>query len=204
MRDTVHVLVFDGFADWQAALALCEVRRPGDWQVRTVGFDRDAVVSMGGLTVLPDLALAEVDLQRAALVIVPGGHLWQRGEGQPAVDLLAEAHAAGSPVAAIDSGVLALARAGLLDDCRHTGNWSGQLSQAPGYAGASQYDGEVLAVSDGGVITASHLGSVEFAREVIRTLDLYSPTDREHWYRLFKHAQLPPWCVGEPAEMVIA
>jgi len=204
MRDTVHVLVFDGFADWQAALALCEVRRPGDWQVRTVGFDRDAVVSMGGLTVLPDLALAEVDLQRAALVIVPGGHLWQRGEGQPAVDLLAEAHAAGSPVAAIDSGVLALARAGLLDDCRHTGNWSGQLAQAPGYAGASQYDGEVLAVSDGGVITASHLGSVEFAREVIRTLDLYSPTDREHWYRLFKHAQLPPWCVGEPAEMVIA
>ena len=204
MRDTVHVLVFDGFADWQAALALCEVRRPGDWQVRTVGFDRDAIVSMGGLTVLPDLALAEVDLQRAALVIVPGGHLWQRGEGQPAVDLLAEAHAAGSPVAAIDSGVLALARAGLLDDCRHTGNWSGQLTQAPGYAGASQYDGEVLAVSDGGVITASHLGSVEFAREVIRTLDLYSPTDREHWYRLFKHAQLPPWCVGEPAEMVIA
>lgn len=204
MRDTVHVLVFDGFADWQAALALCEVRRPGDWQVRTVGFDRDAVVSMGGLTVLPDLALAEVDLQRAALVIVPGGHLWQRGEGQPAVDLLAEAHAAGSPVAAIDSGVLALARAGLLDDCRHTGNWSGQLTQATGYAGASQYDGEVLAVSDGGVITASHLGSLEFAREVIRTLDLYGPTDREHWYRLFKHAQLPPWCVGEPAEMVIA
>jgi hypothetical protein len=38
---------------------------------------------------------------------------------------------------------------------------------------------------------------VEFAREVIHTLDLYSPSDREHWYRLFKHAQLPPWCVGE-------
>lgn len=199
MRDTVHVLVFDGFADWQAALALCEVRRPGDWQVRTVGFGRGSVVSMGGLTVQPDDTLAEVDRRRAALVIVPGGHLWQRGEGQPAVDLVAEIHAAGAPVAAIDSGVLALARAGLLDDCRHTGNWAGQLAQVPGYAGAGQYDNEVLAVSDGGVITASHLGSVEFAREVIRTLDLYSPSDREHWYRLFKHAQLPPWCVGESA-----
>ena len=204
MRDTVHLLVFDGFADWQAALALCEVRRPGDWQVSTVGFRREPVVSMGGLSVVPDLALTEVDLARAALVIVPGGHLWQRGEGQPAVDLLAEAFAAGSPVAGIDSGVLALARAGLLDDCRHTGNWAGQLAQAPGYAGASQYDNDVLAVSDGGVITASHLGSVEFAREVIRTLDLYSPADREHWYRLFKHAQLPPWCVGEPAEEAAA
>jgi hypothetical protein len=40
---------------------------------------------------------------------------------------------------------------------------------------------------------------VEFAHEVIRTLDLYSASDREHWFRLFKHAQLPPWCVGEAA-----
>jgi hypothetical protein len=38
MRDTIYCLVFDGFADWQAALALCEIRRPGDWQVRAVGF----------------------------------------------------------------------------------------------------------------------------------------------------------------------
>jgi hypothetical protein len=67
----------------------------------------------------------------------------------------------------------------------------------PGYAGAAQYDSTVLAVSDGGVITASHLGSVEFAREVIHTLDLYSAGDREDWFRLFKHARLPPWCVGE-------
>jgi Transcriptional regulator containing an amidase domain and an AraC-type DNA-binding HTH domain len=198
MRDTVYFLVFDGFADWQAALALCEIRRPGDWQVQTVGFSRAPVVSMGGLEVQPELSLVQLDVQCAALLIVPGGHLWQRGEGGPAVAAIRQLHAGGAPVAGIDSGVLALARAGLLDDCRHTGNWAGQIaSQVPGYAGADQYDASVLAVSDGGTITASHLGSVEFAREVIHTLDLYSPSDREHWYRLFKHAQLPPWCVGE-------
>ncbi len=198
MRDAVYFLVFDGFADWQAALALCEIRRPGDWQVQTVGFSRAAVISMGGLCVQPDVSLAQLDLRRAALLIVPGGHLWQRGEGEPAVAAIRQLHAAGAPVAGIDSGVLALARAGLLDHRRHTGNWNGQIAtQVPGYAGVEQYDSEVLAVSDGGVISASHVGSVEFAREVIRTLDLYSPSDREHWYRLFKHAQLPPWCVGE-------
>ena len=159
---------------------------------------------MAGYTVQPDAALAELRHDRAALLVVPGGHLWHRSEGQPAVDLIAAVHAAGAPVAGIDSGVQALARAGLLDTCRHTGNWPGQLAQVPGYGGASQYDSEVLAVSDGGVITASHLGSVEFAREVIRTLDLYNPADREHWYRLFKHAQLPPWCVGESASEVAA
>lgn len=198
MRDTVYLLVFEGFADWQAALALCEIRRPGDWRVLTVGVSAAAVVSMGGLTVSPDVALAQIDYERAALLIVPGGHLWQRGEGDAAVAAIRRMHSAGAPVAAIDSGVLALARSGLLDQCRHTGNWPGHIdSHVPSYAGTAQYDAGVLAVSDGGVTTASHLGSVEFAREVIRTLDLYSPGDRELWYRLFKHAQMPPWCVGD-------
>ncbi|NUO71327.1 MAG: thiamine biosynthesis protein ThiJ [Frateuria sp.] len=200
MRDTVYFLVFDGFADWQAALALCEVRRPGDWRVATVGFTRAPVLSMGGLAVQPELSLAELDFARAALVIVPGGHLWQRGEGAAAVAAIRQLHGAGAVAAGIDSGVLALARAGLLENCRHTGNWAGHIEgQVPGYGGSAQYDASVLAVSDGGTITASHLGSVDFAREVIGTLDLYSPADREHWFRLFKHAQLPPWCVGEAA-----
>jgi hypothetical protein len=63
--------------------------------------------------------------------------------------------------------------------------------------GAAQYEADRLAVSDGGLITASDPGSVESAREVIHTPDLNSPADREHWSRLFKHAQLPSWCVGE-------
>lgn len=198
MRDTVYFVVFDGFADWQAALALCEIRRPGDWDVQTVGFTPATVTSMGGLAVKPDLTLERIDLARAALLIVPGGHLWLREEGRAAVEAIGQVHAAGAPVAAIDSGVLALARSGLLDHRRHTGNWPGQLgAQVPGYRGAEQFDGEVLAVSDNGVISASHLGCIEFAREVIHTLDLYGAADREDWYRLFKHARLPPWCVGE-------
>ncbi|MEP6900054.1 MAG: DJ-1/PfpI family protein [Rhodanobacter sp.] len=198
MRDTVYFLVFDGFADWQAALALCEIRRPCDWRLQTVGFSVEPVTSMGGLHVLPDTSLAHIDASRAALLMIPGGHLWLRGEGDAAIAAIREMHVAGVPVAGIDSGVLALARARLLDHCKHTGNWPGQIaSQVPGYLGTAHYDCEALAVSDGGVISASHLGSVEFAREVIRMLDLYSASDREHWYRLFKHAQLPPWCIGE-------
>lgn len=200
MRDTVYFLVFDGFADWQAALALCEIRRPGDWRVCTVGFSLAPVMSMGGLAVKPDLMLSQIDYAQAALLIVPGGHLWLRGEGNPAVLAIRQMRVAGAMVAAIDSGVLALARAGLLDDCRHTGNWSGQIdSQVPGYTGEGLYEPDELAVSDGGTITASHLGSVEFAREVIHALNLYGPSDREHWFRLYKHAIPPPSFVGESA-----
>jgi len=200
MRDTVYFLAFDGFADWHAAHALCEIRRPGDWQMKTVGFSMQPVLSMGGLRVVPELTLDQLDLQRAALLIVPGGYLWEHGHGDEAVHAARRVHQAGAPVAAVDSGVLVLARAGLLDACRHTGSWPGHIgTHVPGYAGADQYDANTLAVSDGGVITASQLGSVEFAREVIRTLDLYSPSDREYWFRLFKHALPPPWCAGDAA-----
>jgi putative intracellular protease/amidase len=205
MRDTVYFLVFDGFADWQAALALCEIRRPGDWRVQTVGFSTAPVVSMGGLTVQPDLELTQIDFDAAALLIVPGGHLWLRGEGEPAVAAVRQLHAMGASVAGIDNGVLALARASLLDYCRHTGNWPGQIdSQVPGYVGTAQYEPGELAVSDGGTITASHLGSVEFAREVIHALNLYGPSDREHWFRLYKHAMPPPFFVGEGAALATA
>lgn len=205
MRDTVYFLVFDGYADWHAAHALCEIRRPGEWQLKTVGFSMQPVLSMGGLRVLPELTLDQLDLKRAALLIVPGGYLWEHGQGEEAVAAAQRIHAAGAPVAAVDSGVLVLARAGLLDACRHTGSWPGHIgTHVPGYTGADQYDANVLAVSDGGVITASQLGSVEFAREVIRTLDLYNPSDREHWFRMFKHALPPPWCAGEAATAVAA
>jgi putative intracellular protease/amidase len=205
MRDTVYVLVFEGFADWQVALALAEIRRPGDWDVRSVGFTREPVASMSGLKVLPDVRVDELDLQRTALLILPGGHLWMPAQVEQATALARRVHDAGAPVAAIDEGVLAPARAGLLDGCRHTGNWPGQLGrEVRGYAGHDQYDANVLAVSDGGVITASHLGNVEFAREIIHTLDLYNASDREHWYRLFKQAVPPPWFSAETVEAVRA
>ena len=205
MRDMVYFLAFDGFADWHAAHALCEIRRPGEWQLKTVGFSLQPLLSMGGLRVVPELTLDRLDLQRTAMLIVPGGYLWEHGHGEEAVEAVRRVHAAGAPVAAVDSGVLVLARAGLLDACRHTGSWPGHIgAHVLGYAGADQFDPNVLAVSDGGTITASQLGSVEFAREVIRTLDLYNPSDREHWFRLFKHALPPPWCAGDAATAVAA
>ena len=205
MRDTVYFLAFDGYADWHAAHALCEIRRPGDWQLKTVGFSLQPVLSMAGLRVVPELTLDQLEVKRAALLVVPGGYLWEHGHGEEAVEAARRVHDAGATVAAVDSGVLVLARAGLLDACRHTSSWPGHIgTHVPGYAGADQYDAQALALSDGGVITASQLGSVEFAREVIRTLDLYNPSDREHWFRLFKHALPPPWCAGDAAAAVAA
>jgi putative intracellular protease/amidase len=194
MRNVVYLFVFDGFADWEAALTLCEIRRPGDYRVRTVGLDRRPVQSMGGLIVLPDIGVDEIEIDSVVLAIVPGGTFWERGEVVPISALLRRLHDAGATIGALCDGVLALAHAGLIDTRRHCANYVGHIeTYVPDYCGGAHYDANALAVTDDRVITAGGVGNVDFAREVIRALDLYDERDTTVWYRLFRHGEPPPW-----------
>ena len=47
------------------------------------------------------------------------------------------------------------------------------------------------AVQDRGLITASGLGDVEFARELFEELDVLSADDRALWGQIFRSARLP-------------
>ena len=192
MTAAVHALVFDGFADWEPAFALAELRRSGGLEVVTVGFDRTPIRSMGGLQVVPDRTLAEIDPAAVRLILLPGGDLW---EGQyPRAELetlLHDLQRTRVPIAAICGATLALARAGLLDDRRHTSNELAYLERmVPEYAGASRYV-DALAVRDDGLITASGVGAMEFAREIFEELEVFSAADRPIWYHLFKYGALP-------------
>jgi putative intracellular protease/amidase len=194
MDGSVHVLVFDGFADWEPSYALAELRRSGQHEVTTVGFDAGAVTSMGGLRVVPGRALAEVRADEVLVLILPGGDLWERADAYPRAaleGLLAATLAAGRPVAAICGATVALARAGLLDERRHTSNGADYLAElAPSYRGAGLY-APTPAVRDRGVITASGLGPVDFAREIFAEVGLLDEADLELWYRMFRHGALP-------------
>jgi putative intracellular protease/amidase len=188
----VHILVFDGYADWEPAHALSELRRSGNRSVVVVGFSDEPVTSMGGLRVLPDMKLRETRRSDVEILILPGGDFWE--STYPEAELnhtLTDLIASGVPVAAICGGTLALARAGLLDDRRHTSNMPGYLAEhAPQYSGASLYE-DAPAVSDGGVITASGLAPVDFAREIFRELKIFSAADEELWFDMFRHGRLP-------------
>lgn len=194
MTERVHVLVFDGFADWEPSYALAELRRWGHHDVVAVGFSREAVTSMGGLRVLPDRALPEVQTEDVRLLILPGGDMWEREDAYPRAELeglLARIIEAGRPLAAICGATVALARAGLLDERRHTSNMPTYLTEtAPSYRGQAWYE-PTLAVRDRGIITASGLGPVEFAREIFAELELFSGSDAALWFDMFKYGRLP-------------
>jgi hypothetical protein len=49
----------------------------------------------------------------------------------------------------------------------------------------------MLAVRDRGIITASGLGAVDFAREIFAELELFSAADAALWFDMFKHGKLP-------------
>jgi putative intracellular protease/amidase len=188
----VHVLVFDGFADWEPAYALAELRRSGKRTVVVTGFDENPVTSMGGLRVSPDRALADVRSADVELLILPGGDMWEGEYPRAELEtLLIALTSAAVPVAAICGATLAVARAGLLDDRRHTSNMPGYLREhVPEYRGAAGYD-PALAVSDRGVITASGLGPVDFARTILRELGVFGASDEQLWFDMFKYGQLP-------------
>lgn len=189
----IHVVIFDGFADWEPAHALAELRRWGKRTVRTVGFTGTPVVSMGGLRVMPELELPSVRPEDVELLIVPGGDLWQSGVYPRSAmeSLISALLAAETPIAAICAGTLVLARAHALDDRRHTSNMRSYLSAyAPEYSGGAHYV-ESPAVSDRHVITASGLAAVDFARAIFAELGLFTAKNEALWFDMFKHGKLP-------------
>ena len=194
MAGRIYVLVFEGFADWEPSHALAELRRSGGHEVVTIGFDREVITSMGGLRILPDHALSEVDAEDVRMLILPGGDLWERDGAYPRAELeelIARMLAAKRPVAAICGATVGLARAGLLDDRRHTSNMPKYLTETvPAYRGQALYE-PTLVVRDRGVITASGLGAVDFAREIFAELEVFSAADATTWFDMFKHGKLP-------------
>lgn len=191
MADTVHLYVFDGYADWEPAFAIAGInnprhqREPGRWRVRTVGAARTPVRSIGGVAVLPDLALQELQAADSRMLILPGGLGWDDEGAHPrAIRKAADFLDRRVNVAAICGATAGLARAGLLDHRAHTSNALRYLN-GTGYDGAAHYR-EEPAVRAGGLISAGGMAPLEFAREIFAALRLYDDAVLDAWYQLYK------------------
>ncbi|GCE08182.1 type 1 glutamine amidotransferase family protein [Dictyobacter aurantiacus] len=189
-KQTVHLFVFDTLSDWEPMYAVAAInnpafqQQPGRYEVKTVGLDQEPVKTTGGLTILPDMTMAELDAAYSAMLILPGGSGWGEGRHKQASDKARELLAHGVPVAAICGATAGLALAGMLDDRPHTGNWPGEL-EAIGYKGAAHFQHQP-AVTDGNLITASGTAPLDFAYQIARKLEIYSDQVLEAWYGLYK------------------
>jgi len=190
----VYFYVFDSLSDWEAGFAIAGINNPayqvlpGRFVVRTAGVSKQAVKTIGGITILPDTTLAEITPQDSAMFILTGGGGWESGRHTEAVDKAGEFLKAGKPVAAICGATFGLAKAGILDAVRHTSNARVYL-QATDYKGGENYLEEPV-VTDGNLITAGTTAPVDFAYAIFKKLGIYSDATLEAWLGLYKTGEL--------------
>jgi len=186
-----YFLVFDGLADWEAGLALAEINRAERFHVVTVGLSAAPITTMGGLPIAPHITLGELNPDDAAILIIPGGDRWERVTEPVLIELLQQLDTLRVPIAGICGATLALARAGLLDERPHTSNQPGYIdSLVPEYRGKERYL-EQPSVSHSGVITASGVASIDFARDILAQLCVFDDTNLAVWYQLFRYGVIP-------------
>jgi len=141
------------------------------------------ITTMGGLRIVPDALIEDLDPAASDLLILPGADLWDTGGGAPFADAAARFLEAGVPVAAICGATSGLARAGLLDERQHTSAAAEYLS-ATGYGGAARYV-DARAVVDDGLVTAGPDAPVQFAAATLGLLGLMSKSRVEAYEGLF-------------------
>jgi putative intracellular protease/amidase len=191
-QQTIHLFVLDTMSDWEYGYAIAGINQPafqlnpGRYAVRTVGPSRDPVRTMGGVAILPDIALSELRAEDSAMLILPGAATWDEGAHPEAVETARAFLDAGVPVAAICGATGALARGGLLNARPHTSNAREYLGWQAGYGGEAHYV-DAPAHRDGDLVTASGTAPVDFARAIFERLELYAPETLDAWYRLYRH-----------------
>jgi putative intracellular protease/amidase len=88
--NVVYLYVFDTMADWEVGFLTAELntgryfrRDVSPAKVVTVGLEKNYITTMGGLRILPDVDLAECNINEIDALILPGGETWMESINQP-------------------------------------------------------------------------------------------------------------------------
>jgi putative intracellular protease/amidase len=191
-RRTAHLALYDGAAEMEVGHLIAELhtgRFTGtSFDLVTVAESRETIRSMGGVRMVPDMLLADLDPAASNLLVMPGAEMWDAGGGEAFAAAAERFLDAGVAVAAICGATTGLARAGLLDERNHTSNSADYLAKT-GYAGGHRYVDE-RAVIDGDLITAGPQSPVQFARAAMERLGLASERTLKAYEALFDRGDL--------------
>jgi len=193
----VYIFLFDGFADWEISYVTPHLQKSEKYDLATISINGQYVTSMGGLRVICNYKLADMDYENTAMLILPGGDAWERKELREVIPVVQKLAQKQIPVAAICGATTLLADIQLLNSIKHTSNSKEYLkNNCPGYNGQDYYQGEEnysnpTAITDSNIITSGGIASIEFAKEIFKLLKIYDEATIEKWYRLFKHGTWP-------------
>lgn len=167
----IVTILTPGFADWETALLNAGAREFYRVETLFASAGGEPITSLGGMHVMPNLAIETIDINEVDALLVNGGTIWQTPSAPDLAPLLRNARDAGRVVGGICDGVIALARAGVLDERRHTANGPESLPET-GYAGGAHFINSPRAVLDRRVATAPGTAPVSFMSAVFEALGM--------------------------------
>lgn len=204
-KKTCYLFVFEGFADYEVALASVGIRMSGEYQLKTIAIKKELVRSMSGMTIMPDLDfmpetdLEDVDRDNTGMLILPGGRAWElrkarrfhgdspdKTGNELITPLVAHCLLHGIPVAGICGATVFLADLGLLNRTEHTSNHIDWLA-----ANSSVYRGQTFyratpSVKTEFLITAGGTASIEFANDIFESLGIADNERLLEWFQYFQ------------------
>ena len=189
---TIYIYLLSTLADWEIAPISAELNSKRFFKadapqvvVKTVAVSKEPVKTMGGLTIVPDCTIDEIELSEKTVLLLPGADTWAESQNAQIIQKASALLSKGGTVCAICGATVALANAGLLNDRPHTSNGAGFLEMfCPSYKGQKFYVDQP-AVRDGNLITGSATGSLMLAKLIIEKLGVFSPQTLEAWHAYF-------------------
>jgi len=187
MKKKIYVFLFDGFSDWEISYLTPEINKSELFELVYFSKDGKTISSMGGLQIRPTTSLNEINSKDIDMLILPGGPAWEKGEIKEIDNITKNLFENGKSIAAICAATTYLGQLGILNEIKHTSNDLNYLKGiAPNYCGEKNYQNS-LAVRDKNILTANGIASIEFAREIFKTIELYDDGYIEKWFQLFKN-----------------
>lgn len=188
----IYLYVLDTMADWEIGYVTGELnskrffkKDAPEISLKTVAISKDPVKTMGGLKIIPDCVVDDIEVNDKNVLLLPGADTWADQKHNAIVKKARELLSCGGTVCAICGATVALAHAGLLDNRPHTSNGEGFLEMfCPTYKGTDFYF-DAPSVADGNLITASATGGLLWARDIIKTLGVFKKDTLEAWYAYF-------------------
>ena len=188
MKEILYILL-DNYAEHEIGFMPSAVstdgicfRKEPKYINKIVAPTMEPVKSLGGMRTLPDYSFETMPEDYAALVLI-GGFGWMNSEAERVLPIVKDALSKGVVVGAICNAASWMAKQGLLNNIKHTGNGIDQLKLWGGnnYTNEAGYVNE-QAVADGRIVTANGSGYLEFTHELLKLLENDTPEMINRWY----------------------
>lgn len=183
---TALILLLNDYADWEVAYISSTINMSEEWSVKTISTQKE-VKSIGGLTTKIDYLLEEIPSQYDLLILI-GGNSWTNDDSDiiNLVNLVNHTLTNNIILGAICGSVDFMARNGLLNNFKHTGNDLSLWNTFDQYSNKDEFQFK-QAVRDKNLVTANGTAPIEFEQLILESIDYAEKNEIEKTIYLHRH-----------------